>query len=612
MKRQVLTVTLLFILLYAFSSLNVCLAFTYSLQGFRLAVYIAPPVIPADGGSYDCIYVQIQDENGEPLTLTSNLTVILTSSNLEVGTVNERLLIPAGESFSTSRFNATFQPGFTTITASAQGFMPGTATLRTVNPYSEALTPLKLRVYVSPGIIPAMKGLKGKILVQLLDSNETPLVASSNINVTLTSSNTTVLTIPSPITIRKGFSYGVSSYTITGHVGEAAVTALAQGFLPGNATVNVVEKGGKPVRLALTLTPPKLPPDGSIHNSTVLVQLLDDEGRPTVDMEREVKVYLSSSNPTVASIMDETVTIRKGEPYIQAGLRTGVKAGETVIAASAQDLEPDTATLETEGFTPSLLKVYVAPPAILANNRTKNVVSIQVQDGEGNPTVSIRDLTVYITSSSTSIGLYPSRFNVTIHRGENYAKTFFPATSIPGETNITVSAQGLEPATATLYLVVLPLNLTLDTPDQVRLNQTVTVSVEATSRSLPVKDVAVEWTVIGGTVQAEENRTGSDGKAYLTFKQTSGTLTLIVQASKIGYETAVVSKSIEVLTPKPETKPRPLEINILGLKIPLLTLMIIIACLVAALIGIYTYVKIKRAPARRPNLHDEDEFENLK
>ena len=128
-------------------------------DGLRLAVYVAPPVIPADGGRYDCIYVQVQDENGEPLTLSSNLTVILTSSNLDVGAVNEKLIIPAGQSFSVSWFNTTYKPGVTVITASAQGFISGTATLRTVNPYSEALPPLKLKVYASPEVMPPIAGL---------------------------------------------------------------------------------------------------------------------------------------------------------------------------------------------------------------------------------------------------------------------------------------------------------------------------------------------------------------------------------------------------------------------------------------------------------------------
>jgi len=356
------------------------------------------------------------------------------------------------------------------------------------------------------------------------------------INVFLTSSNTSVLTVSYPVTIVKGSSYGVSHCTITGNIGEAIVTGVAQGFLPGNVNVKVVNRGGKPVRLALTLTPPTITPDNSIHSSAILVQLLDAEGKPTV-ADREVSVYISSSNVEVASVVDEIVKIRRGESYIKAGLKVGVKTGETTITVSAQDLEADSATLDVEGFTPHMLKTYVAPPIILAGDIAENVITIQIQNGMGNPTVSPRDLKVYLASSSTTLGLYPSGFKVTLSKGENYVKIFFPATGMPGEANITASAQGLESSTATLRITVQSLNLTLEAPERVMLNQTVTVKVEATSRGHPVENVNLEWTVLGGIIQASDNKTDVTGNAYLTFKQASETVTLIVQASKPGYET---------------------------------------------------------------------------
>ena len=593
MKRQLFIATLLLTFILQYTSSIISSAPIFSHKSFRLAVYIAPPIIPADGGRHDCVYVQIQDEDGEPLTLPSNLTVILTSSNLDVGSVTENLVIPAGRSFITTWFNATYKPGVTVITASAQGFTSGTASLRTVNPYSEARPPLKLKVYISPGIFPSVPGLIGNVLVQLVDSNDTPLVTSWNMMVFLTSSNTSILTVSSPITILKGHSYGISHCTVTGDIGEATITAVAQGFQPGDATVKVVNRGGKPMRLALILSPPSLTPDSSFHSSAILVQLLDREGKPTL-ADRKVKVYVSSSNVEVASVIDEIVTIGRGEPYVQVGLKTGVKKGETTVTVSAQDLEACSATLKIEGFTPYRLKVYVAPPVILAGDITENVVTIQIQDGMGNPTVSPRDLMIHITSSSMSMGLYPPEFEVRLPRGENYAKTFFPATGTPGETSITASAQGLESSTATLRLTVQPLNLTLEVPDKVTLNQTVTVKIEATSRGRPVGNVSLEWTVLGGSIQVLDNKTDAAGKAYLVFVQTSETVSLIVQASKPGYETALISKNVEVVTSKPIRRPKPLEVDILGLKIPLLTLMIVTSCAVAILIGLYLYLKFKR------------------
>jgi len=576
-------------LLSVLLSLNFCSAFSfYEANGFgvlRLAVYVSPPVLLADGNGHRCVYVQIQDLDGKPSMAPSNVTVTLTSSNLDVGVVENPIVIAEGESFSIARFNTTLKSGVTVITASASGFITGSATLTTVNPYAAASPPFRLRVYASPSVMPAERARTGTLSVQLTDSTGTPLLAFSDINVTLTSSNTTVLSVPLFATIPSGTSYTHVSFTVLGVTGKATITALAKEFIPGNVTVSTVKPGGKPAKLALTLNPPILLPDNSVH-TPVAIQLLDVNGNPT-KAEEDVQVYLSSSNVEVGTVT-ETVTIKRGEYYSLTRFKTEFRVGETVIAASAQGLEAATATLEVRGFTPSKLSVYTAPPTILADGRPKDVVAVQVQAENGVPIASARNIKVHLTSSSTSVGQVP--VTATIEKGESYVVVPFTPTVYPGDTNVTASAQGLEAATATITTVTLPLNLTIEAPSAVRINQTFTVNIAVTSDGYPVQNATVKWTVIGGEILAKENVTDENGNAYLTLKQTSETLRLTVQATKLGYWRAEASKSIEAKTPKP---PSPLTVNILGFEIPLLTIMIITAGIVAALLCIYLYLRAR-------------------
>lgn len=104
------------------------------LQPLKLAVYVSPPTLPADGRAYACVYVQVQDLEGRPCPAPFKVNVTLTSSNLEVGTVQGEVVIAEGETFAVASFNTTNKAGLTIITASASGFTSGSAFLTTVNP----------------------------------------------------------------------------------------------------------------------------------------------------------------------------------------------------------------------------------------------------------------------------------------------------------------------------------------------------------------------------------------------------------------------------------------------------------------------------------------------
>ena len=554
-----------------------------SLQPMRLVVYVSPPALPADGRGYACVYVQIQDLEGTPLPALSRINVTLTSSNLDVGTVEGEISIDEGETFAVAFFKTTYKAGLTIITATASGFISGYAVLSTVNP-SGASQPFKLNVYAqSP--MPSEAGLNGTLAVQMVGSNGVPLTLPEDVKVTLTSSNTTVLEVPLYVVIPAGVSYAQVSYSVKGVPGRSVVTALADGFHHGSAEVVVKEVGGKPVKLLLTLTPPVLEPDGCLHGGVVQVQLLDGAGAPAKAAE-DIQLFVSTSNPGVAEA-SSLVRVQAGGHAASASVKAGFKAGDAVITVAASGLEAASSTLHVAGLTPSKLAVYVAPPMVPADGKPKNVLAVQVQDVTGVPVASNRDLYVHLTSSSPRVGQVPAI--LAIKRGESTCTAPFIPTLISGVANITASAHGLEAASASVETWTLALNTTLEAPTAVRINQTFTLKVFVSYGMLPVEGASLEWAVSGAEVVAAGNVTDAYGAATITLKQTSEKAVLRVKASKPGFQEAEASKSVAAIV----SIEKPPSINFFGFEVPIFALALTIAVVVAALIVAYTILKLK-------------------
>jgi|GEM_PF-1970716 len=558
-------------------------------QTAKLTVYVSPPALPADGRSYTCIYVQIQDLDGTPIPAPSEVKVTLTSSNLDVGYVEGEAVIAEGETFTTAVFNTTLKPGLTIITASASGFISGYAALVTVNP-SGASPPFKLNVYAQ-SVMPAEVGMTGTLTVQALGSNGIPLTLNRDVRVILTSSNTTVLDVPPYTVITAGKSYVQVPFKVKGIPGRSVITALADGFLPGKTELTVRESGDRPAKLLLTLTPPLLPPDGEIHEEVVQVQLLDAAGAPAKAAE-DIQIYISTSNVELAYTF-ETVTIRRGRYSTSASIKVGVETGDAVITVAASNLETASSILHVTGLTPSKLAVYVAPPVITADGKPKNVLTVQVQDANGVPLASNRDLYIHLTSSSPEVGQVPAI--VTISIGESTCKIPFIPTLNPGSANITASTQGLEAAFTTVETWAPALNVTLDAPSTVRINQTFTVRSIVSSGGFPAQGASVEWRISGADVLEGENVTDTNGIATITLKQTSEKAVITVKASKPGYLTAEASKSVVAIVPI-STPP---TFNILGYEIPINTLALTMAVIVTMLLIAYIFVKL-RLQKRKP------------
>ena len=547
-----------------------------------LKLELSPPIITADGETHEIVVVQLETDNGYPYLAQQDVTVYLASSNLDIGLVDESVVVPAGRSYAKAVFNASYNSGISVITATAAGFTTDEAIIQVMRSDFDA----QLRVYAVPDVMPAVEDVVGRAVIQILDLEGTPYNTLQDVNVVLSSSNETVLTLQEAVTIEKGTNYVEVPFTINSEVpSEVTVFAHASNFEPGSDVVTTMNETGAPDGLRLYFGPSILLPDQSSHD-IVTVQLMDSEGKPA-EAETSTVVTMTSSNLNIATV-DRTLTIPRGSYHATAQVRTRYVNGESTIAASSPSLDPQQGLLTVQGAVPKILEIYTVPNRVIADGSSNMIITVQVQDEDGYPIKTERDIPLYLSSSAT-IGDVP--VSATISKGDSYATVPFTSTTRTGEATIVVATQGIEPSETRVQTIKLEMNMTLETPKTIMLNQTFTAQVNVTSYGYPVKGAEVKWNALGGVVKSEETETDENGTATAEIVQTYEQMNLKAQASKSGYGKETVQKNIKITV---QTERKELTISILGFEVNLFVLLIVGALIIAVGLGAYVYLKYRK------------------
>ena len=405
-----------------------------------LVLSVIPPRLPADGGSYGAIVVSLQAAGGEPSLALNDTSVFLTSSLEGVGTVVDEVTIPRGAAFAVADFTTTTTAGTTTISASSPGLGAASGEVETMTPSGFAT---HLAVIPVPGTQAVEPGATGTVVVETLDSAGLPARVASNVEVTLSSSSTSVVSLPvSSLLLTAGSVLSSTPYDLGVSPGSTTITGSASGFSSGSGMVTV--QGASPFALRIFAQPDPLPV------STVgrlVVTLTDQAGNP-VRAPSAVTVAIASSNTSEVAA-GTTATIQAGEVYTLVPLTAGQSPGAANITASSAGLLTDFApvTVSTPG-TPVKIKLMTAPDPVLADQGTYSSVAVALTDAAGNPAMASSPLSITLTSSNSAVGNVTG--SVTIQPGQSYAVASFSSTFFVGTTTITALAQNLQSASASL------------------------------------------------------------------------------------------------------------------------------------------------------------------
>jgi hypothetical protein len=303
-----------------------------------------------------------------------------------------------------------------------------------------AALPDKLKIYIGPATVRADNSTYECVFVQLLDTKSQPARATNDTVITLSSSRADIGVVDSTVTISKNTTYAVAKFTSTFTPGTTIITASATGYATVQADLDTAAP--VPYKLAVFGFPPVLPTDGLTHNA-VVVQLQDSGGTPARAPLGGLTVILTSSNTSVATIVDSAI-ISGGQTYTIADITTTYDFGSAVITAQASGYFSATTTFTTQppGNSPKTLRIYVAPPKTLADNTTNFQIAIEFLNETGNgiarpPT----DVTIQLSSSTEKVGIVqPILVNPA---GWAYSKAAFTTTFSVGQTTITAAATDL-------------------------------------------------------------------------------------------------------------------------------------------------------------------------
>jgi hypothetical protein len=421
----------------------------------QIVVFASPSTLlarPAGQASdQGVLIVELVDNQGLPAKVPAGfpngVPVQLTSSNQGVVNVTQKITIAANSSLAIGSFQTGFTPGSNVaITATSSGFKSGSAQINVIGP-----APLKLTAQAEPNNIPA--GSLGFLLVSLTDQSGNPARAPSPVNVTIRSSNTTVITVPSSMTIPSGEIYSYVTYSSTKVVGTATITVTSPGLSSSSTVVNTGQ-ASIPTGLSVLTSPNPVLSDDSKYNTSVIVQLIGQGSSPAaISTNTNYVVSLTSSNSQVGDV-PSTVVIPEGSSYAVAYFQSTYASGTTTITASASNLLPAAAQMTTYGPVPAEIRLSIYGSAggpgteLPATGQSYPALAVSLADSGGNPAVAPGNIVVQLTSSTPDIVSVDT--TVTIPTGNISTILPLQTSLLPGQANITASSVGLGSGTLTV------------------------------------------------------------------------------------------------------------------------------------------------------------------
>ncbi len=354
----------------------------------QLRIFSGPTQIPADQSSYQQIAVELQSSiTGFVGAFNSDVLVSLGSSDPTIGKIDSQLIIPANQTFALATLNSTYKAGSTTITAVATDLSRSQQAITTTG-----FTPTKLAVYCSPASLPSDKGSYQSIQVQLQDSQGRPAKdPQADVNLNLFSSQPTVGTIDSTLTIPFGQTQAVGTVTVTNTAGTAAITAQASSYTTGQGTLTTYTIDFLPVQISATANSTNI---NNGQKTDVVVYITANE----VNVAGATLTFVSDNGGSFTAASDVGngyyKTTFTAPSFTQATTctitATAVKTGYVTSQATAQvSVSPPPAATPAPTATPKPSPTPTPTASTKTNSTTTSnttgIIQLRIEDYDGNP-----------------------------------------------------------------------------------------------------------------------------------------------------------------------------------------------------------------------------------
>lgn len=360
MSKKIITLAITFLILTSSLVLNFNLCDAKTADPTQIRLYLGPNRLPADGKEYTCIFVELLDSSGKPARASAYISISLSSSNTNIGTVYSSIQIDPGQTYGNATFRTTSTTGSTIISASATDFATKQLTITTTVPGE---IPKKLVVYTSPQLLPADNKEYKAIQVQAQDSAGNPVpLQNESLSIEMFSSETTVASIAPLLTIPVGESTAFGTVKVTNNPGATFITAQRSGLSTATSQLTTYQIDLLPLSGKIATTEQTI----LNGNNTDISVTVTAGGTP---ITRATVTFTSNNGGTFSSVKEQS-----GGVY---------KTTFTAPSFSTTTNCTITAAVSKTGYvtSQSTTQISVGPTAIGA----KTVLQLQIINEAGEP-----------------------------------------------------------------------------------------------------------------------------------------------------------------------------------------------------------------------------------
>ncbi|MDA1257815.1 MAG: hypothetical protein O3C10_08240, partial [Chloroflexi bacterium] len=533
--------------------------------------------------------------------------VSLWSSDPSLFTVPPTLTVPPGSVAIAIPVQTTLKAGEGTITAAVKHESAASVTLQTVSS-TGAEPPFSLKLELAPPSMPEGSVQPGRFVVSLRGADGAPVAAPTDTFVAITSSlPESVAPTKSTYLIPSGINAVFGEY-MAGDVGDAIITAQANGFLTDSATatvtprslVQVIENGevgggadgapaptptfipSDPARLAVYVVPGGFLPGDS--SALLVAQALDVDGSPAIFPCDPVRV--------TTDVIDG-VQIRGGQVVVPEGLTCGENAtyasgtidssgtpAQTQITVTQSGMIGTTVKAVAHTRSVVSFDLTYAYPTASPGDAASNFLIARLLDSSGAPAPASAETPLFLFSDVAEV---PD--SATFLPGESHKS--FPVTLQGGEDTVSVSGvlPGAETVVAEMEVVetALRINVSLN-PSTIAIGQSTIVEALVTLGDRPVEGADLIWQTTSGELSNPPAVTDQSGRGSAEFTPLDADSSVTVMANFGGVVSDAPSLRAQVITSFDSSRGLP-GITVLGISIPLSMLLALFVLLLTAYAG---------------------------
>ena len=252
-----------------------------------------------------------------------------------------------------------------------------------------------INLSISPSVIEENPGSGPIGYVYIVNKNGIPITSDKEIEISLTSDNSQIASVPQKINFPENGSYAKFEIKI-GNPGKTTITAQLEdkvsfkeinvgtgdNFLPDDVT------------LELNL------PTSNMHVNSEMpfsVYLKNSEGE-IIRAPRDIEILLDYEK-SLATPNEEKLTIKQGKNYAWGTIKTYEKIGNTFLRAIQPEEQLDAVkNIHISSTFPTSLDIMVFPKLIPAEIDRTIDIFVSLRDSSGNPTIAHRDIPLHFFS----------------------------------------------------------------------------------------------------------------------------------------------------------------------------------------------------------------------